>query len=53
MESDGLDWPAFGLAAAGAPFTVVSPPELVAHLRDLADRFGAAAARPAVPEGSP
>ena len=51
MESDGLDWPAFGLAAAGAPFTVVSPPELVTHLRELADRFGAAAdaSRSAVP----
>jgi predicted DNA-binding transcriptional regulator YafY len=42
MESDGLDWPATALGVAGAGFTVVSPPELVDHLRELAGRYAAA-----------
>jgi biotin operon repressor BirA-like protein len=42
MESDGLDWPATALGATGADFTVVSPPELVEHLRALAGRYAAA-----------
>jgi predicted DNA-binding transcriptional regulator YafY len=44
MESDGLEWPATALGATGADFTVVSPPELVEHLRVLARRYAAAIA---------
>jgi predicted DNA-binding transcriptional regulator YafY len=44
MESDDLHWPATALAATGAAFTVVEPPELVGHLRELAGRFAAAVA---------
>jgi len=43
MEADVLDWPATGLAMTGAEFTVLEPPELRDHLRDLARRFTAAA----------
>jgi predicted DNA-binding transcriptional regulator YafY len=50
MESDDLHWPATALAATGAAFTAVQPPELVEHLRTLAERFAAAvAAGPASP----
>jgi predicted DNA-binding transcriptional regulator YafY len=48
MESDGLDWPTVALGMVGAGFTIVSPPELVDHLRQLAGRYTAAvAAHPA------
>jgi predicted DNA-binding transcriptional regulator YafY len=55
MESESFEWPATALGATGAAFTVVSPPEFVDHLRDLAARYAAAAAgsRPAAPAGSP
>ena len=43
MDVDDLSWAAAALARAGAPFTVVSPPELRATLRELAVRFTAAA----------
>jgi predicted DNA-binding transcriptional regulator YafY len=43
MESDALDWPTTALGVVGADFTVVSPPELVDHLRVLAGRYVAAA----------
>ncbi len=44
IESDDLDWAALALGVTGAPFTVLSPPEMTAALRDLADRYAAAAA---------
>ena len=49
MESDGLDWPATALGTVGADFTVVSPPELLGYLGELAARYTAAVAgsRPA------
>ncbi len=40
MTSDSLDWPALTLGSIGADFTVVSPPELVAHLHAWGQRFG-------------
>jgi predicted DNA-binding transcriptional regulator YafY len=43
MTSDSLDWPALALGALGAEFTVLSPPELLDHLRDWAGRFSRAA----------
>jgi predicted DNA-binding transcriptional regulator YafY len=43
IDADTLDWPATALGVAGAEFTVVSPPELREHLRDLARRFAEAA----------
>jgi predicted DNA-binding transcriptional regulator YafY len=42
MTSDSLDWPTMALGAAGADFEVVSPAELVAHVRDWACRFSRA-----------
>ena len=39
MTSDLLDWPAMTLGSLGAEFEVLSPPELVDHLRALAARF--------------
>ena len=45
MTSDSLDWPAMALGGIGADFDVLSPPELVAHLRDWAHRFNTAVAR--------
>jgi len=44
MRTDSLDWPAMALGSLGAEFTSVSPPELVAHLRDWSGRFGRAVA---------
>ncbi|MGY1841958.1 helix-turn-helix transcriptional regulator [Modestobacter sp. SYSU DS0875] len=43
MDVDDLGWAATALGLAGAPFTVVSPPELRGTLRELAARFAAAA----------
>ncbi len=42
IDADDLDWGAAALGLTGAPFTVLSPPELMAHLRDLAARYAAA-----------
>jgi predicted DNA-binding transcriptional regulator YafY len=39
---DTLDWLAFRLLGLGCAFTVEEPPELVAHLKVLADRANAA-----------
>lgn len=44
MTSDSLDWPALVLGATGADFEVVSPPELVEHVREWGQRFGRATA---------
>jgi biotin operon repressor BirA-like protein len=44
MDADDLTWPALALAMTGAPFTQVSPPAMVDHLRDLAGRYAAAVA---------
>jgi predicted DNA-binding transcriptional regulator YafY len=45
MTSDSLDWPAMALGAIGADFEVLSPPELVEHLREWAHRFRRATTR--------
>jgi predicted DNA-binding transcriptional regulator YafY len=42
MTSDSLDWPAMALGAAGADFEVLAPPELVAYVREWAERFSRA-----------
>ena len=42
MTSDSLDWPTFALGIVGAEFTVVTPPELIAHLDEWSRRFGQA-----------
>jgi predicted DNA-binding transcriptional regulator YafY len=39
MQADSLDWPAMILGAIGADFEVVSPPELLDHVRAWATRF--------------
>ncbi|WP_369259048.1 helix-turn-helix transcriptional regulator [Geodermatophilus amargosae] len=44
IEADDLDWAAAALGLTGAPFTVLGPPELKDHLRDLAARYAAAGA---------
>jgi predicted DNA-binding transcriptional regulator YafY len=44
IAADSFDWPAFGLAALGAEFTVVGPPEAVAFMRGWAERLGRATA---------
>lgn len=44
MRTDSLDWAALALGAAAADVSAVSPPELVAHLRQWADRFARAGA---------
>ncbi len=44
VTSDSLDWPALVLGATGADFEVVSPPELVEHVREWGQRFGRATA---------
>ncbi|MBO0849951.1 MAG: YafY family transcriptional regulator [Pseudonocardia sp.] len=46
MRTDSLDWPAMALGAVGADFTVHSPPELFAHVRDWGQRFGTARLAP-------
>ena len=45
MTSDSLDWPTMALGNAAAEFEVLSPPELVEHLRERASRFGRAVDR--------
>jgi predicted DNA-binding transcriptional regulator YafY len=42
MTADNLDWPALGLGSIGAEFEIVSPPEMVEHLREWAARFARA-----------
>jgi predicted DNA-binding transcriptional regulator YafY len=47
MTADSLDMPILGLGMMGADFHVVSPPELLAQLRDWGTRFVRAADTPA------
>jgi predicted DNA-binding transcriptional regulator YafY len=42
ITTESLDWPMLALGAAGAEFELVSPPELVVHLRERVARFGRA-----------
>ncbi|MBA2696552.1 MAG: WYL domain-containing protein, partial [Actinobacteria bacterium] len=44
MTSDSLDWPTMALGAVGADFEVLSPPELLDHVRNWAHRFSRATA---------
>ncbi len=44
MHADSLDWPAMALGSLNSEFTVISPPEFGAYLRNWAERFGRAAA---------
>ena len=44
MTADMLEWPVMGLGMVGAEFTVISPPELIAWMRDWGARFSRAAA---------
>jgi len=44
MTADSLDWPTMALGAVGADFQVVSPPELLDHIRDWGNRFSRASA---------
>jgi predicted DNA-binding transcriptional regulator YafY len=44
MSVDALEWPLMVLAAIGAPFRVISPPELRAYAAATGQRFTAAAA---------
>jgi predicted DNA-binding transcriptional regulator YafY len=46
MTTAALDWPAMVLGSLGAEFEVISPPQLVEHLRDWAARFTRATAEP-------
>jgi predicted DNA-binding transcriptional regulator YafY len=42
MTSGSLDWPTMTLGTTGADFEVVSPPELLDHVRDWGHRFSRA-----------
>jgi predicted DNA-binding transcriptional regulator YafY len=42
MHADSLDWPALALGSLAAEFRVLSPPELIAHLRGWSARFNRA-----------
>ncbi|WP_328991403.1 YafY family transcriptional regulator [Kribbella sp. NBC_01245] len=44
METDSLDGPLFALGSIGAPFTVITPPELATMATDWSTRFAQAAA---------
>ena len=44
MSADSFDWPAMAFGAIGAEFEVVSPAEVIDHVRDWAERFGGATA---------
>ncbi len=43
--ADSLDVLTFRLAAVGADFTVLAPPELITYVRDVADRLQRVAQR--------
>jgi predicted ATPase len=45
MTSDSLDWPTLALGNAAAELEVLSPPELVDHLRERGELFGRAVER--------
>ena len=53
MTSDTLDWPTMALGNAAAEFEVVSPPELLDHLRDRTHFFGRALERDRRMRGGP
>jgi predicted DNA-binding transcriptional regulator YafY len=42
MTADSLDWPTMALGVVGADFQVLSPPELLARVRDWGRRFSRA-----------
>ena len=44
MTADSLDWPTMALGAVAADFEVLSPPELIDHIREWGDRFSRATA---------
>jgi hypothetical protein len=44
MSVEALEWPAMVLAASGATFRVLGPPELGAYLADAGRRFTQATA---------
>jgi len=50
MQTDSWEWPAMALGSLNSEFTVISPPEFGAYLRNWAERFGRAAA--GAPAGS-
>jgi predicted DNA-binding transcriptional regulator YafY len=45
MTADDLDWPTMALGSTGADFEILSPPEMVDHVRGWGQRFGRAARR--------
>ena len=45
MTSDSLDWATLALGNAAAEFEVLSPPDLLEHLRERVDLFGRALER--------
>lgn len=45
MTTDTLDWPALALGAVGAEFEVLTPPELIEHIREWGERFNRASTR--------
>jgi predicted DNA-binding transcriptional regulator YafY len=53
MTSDSLDWPMLALGNAAAEFEVLSPPELLEHLRDRANLFGRTLERDRLSQGGP
>ena len=53
MTSDSLDWPMLVLGNAAAEFEVLSPLELLDHLRDSASLFGRAVERGGRSHGDP
>lgn len=45
MTANTLDWPTLALGAVGAEFEVLSPPELIEHIREWGERFNRASTR--------
>ena len=39
MTTDNLDWPAHALGSLSAEFEVLSPPQMVEHIREWGARF--------------
>ena len=39
MTAENMDWPALALGSIGAEFEVITPPELVDHIREWGERF--------------
>jgi predicted DNA-binding transcriptional regulator YafY len=44
MSSNTLDWPTFALGSVGAEFEVLTPPELLDHVREWGERLNRAGA---------